>query len=137
VGGLSKGNLVREVDALGGELGKLIDKTMIQYRVLNRSRGPAVQAPRAQADKARYQAAARSAVEGQRGLDIMMDTVIDLIVSGDEDGYAPGGASSPGSVPAVLGVITRRGHRIYAPVVILAAGTFMEGKIFIGEYDAP
>jgi tRNA uridine 5-carboxymethylaminomethyl modification enzyme len=125
VGGLSKGNLVREVDALGGEMGKLIDKTMIQYRVLNRSRGPAVQAPRAQADKARYQAAARSAVEGQRGLSIMMDTVIDLMVSGG------------GPVPAVQGVITRRGHRISAPVVILTAGTFMEGKIFIGEYDAP
>jgi tRNA uridine 5-carboxymethylaminomethyl modification enzyme len=129
VGGLSKGNLVREVDALGGEMGKLIDKTMIQYRVLNRSRGPAVQAPRAQADKARYQAAARSAVENQRGLSIMMDTVIDLMVSGDGGG-APGHA-------AVQGVVTRRGHRISAPVVILTAGTFMEGKIFIGEYDAP
>jgi tRNA uridine 5-carboxymethylaminomethyl modification enzyme len=130
VGGLSKGNLVREVDALGGEMGKLIDKTMIQYRVLNRSRGPAVQAPRAQADKARYQAAARSAVEGQRGLSIMMDTVVDLIVSGDE------GTVSSGP-PRVLGVRTRRGSRISAPAVILAAGTFMEGKIFIGEYDAP
>jgi tRNA uridine 5-carboxymethylaminomethyl modification enzyme len=138
VGGLSKGNLVREVDALGGEMGKLIDKTMIQYRVLNRSRGPAVQAPRAQADKARYQAAARSSVEGQRGLTVMMDTVIDLLVSGDEDGRAPGNAPAGGGpIPAVQGVITRRGHRISAPVVILAAGTFMEGKIFIGEYDAP
>ena len=65
VGGLSKGNLVREVDALGGEMAKLIDKTMIQYRILNRSRGPAVQAPRAQADKKAYQAAARSAVESE------------------------------------------------------------------------
>ncbi|MDR0623316.1 MAG: tRNA uridine-5-carboxymethylaminomethyl(34) synthesis enzyme MnmG [Treponema sp.] len=138
VGGLSKGNLVREVDALGGEMGKLIDKTMIQYRVLNRSRGPAVQAPRAQADKARYQAAARSAVEGQRGLTVMMDTVIDLLVSGDEDGRAPGNTRGKGGpVPAVRGALTRRGHRISAPVVILAAGTFMEGKIFIGEYDAP
>ncbi|MDR2257692.1 MAG: tRNA uridine-5-carboxymethylaminomethyl(34) synthesis enzyme MnmG, partial [Treponema sp.] len=136
VGGLSKGNLVREVDALGGEMGKLIDKTMIQYRVLNRSRGPAVQAPRAQADKARYQAAARSAVEGQQGLAVMMDTVVDLLVSGDDDGSAPG--NMPGvPVPAVRGVVTRRGRRISAPVVILAAGTFMEGKIFIGEYDAP
>ena len=68
IGGLSKGNLVREVDALGGEMGKLTDATLIQYRVLNRSRGPAVQAPRAQADKAAYQAAARAALESQKGL---------------------------------------------------------------------
>ncbi|MDR3170699.1 MAG: tRNA uridine-5-carboxymethylaminomethyl(34) synthesis enzyme MnmG [Treponema sp.] len=125
VGGLSKGNLVREVDALGGEMGKLIDKTMIQYRVLNRSRGPAVQAPRAQADKWAYQAAARAAVEGQQGLSLFMDTVVDLMVSGDQDGGQ------------VLGVLTERGHRIAARTVILATGTFMEGKVFIGEYDAP
>jgi tRNA uridine 5-carboxymethylaminomethyl modification enzyme len=121
VGGLSKGNLVREVDALGGEMGKLIDKTMIQYRILNRSRGPAVQAPRAQADKHAYQEAARSAVERQKGLTVFMDTVIDVLASGDR----------------VMGVVTARGHRIPARTVILAAGTFMEGKIFIGEYDAP
>ncbi|GHV90674.1 tRNA uridine 5-carboxymethylaminomethyl modification enzyme MnmG [Spirochaetia bacterium] len=131
VGGLSKGNLVREVDALGGEMGKLIDKTMIQYRVLNRSRGPAVQAPRAQADKHAYQAAARSAVEEQRGLSIFMDTVVDLIVSGDN-------GDSPGSgVGKVEGVVTMRGRRISCRIVILSTGTFMEGKIFIGEYDAP
>ncbi|MDR0502490.1 MAG: tRNA uridine-5-carboxymethylaminomethyl(34) synthesis enzyme MnmG [Treponema sp.] len=127
IGGLSKGNLVREVDALGGEMAKLTDKTMIQYRVLNRSRGPAVQAPRAQADKHAYQAAARSVLENQKNLSIMMDTVTDLIT---EDGG--------GAFPArVAGVITGRGHRITARTVILAAGTFMEGRIFIGEYDAP
>ncbi|MDR2757974.1 MAG: tRNA uridine-5-carboxymethylaminomethyl(34) synthesis enzyme MnmG, partial [Spirochaetaceae bacterium] len=121
VGGLSKGNLVREVDALGGEMGKLIDAVMIQFRVLNRSRGPAVQAPRAQADKQAYQAAARRAVENQQGLCVYMDTVIDLLVSEGR----------------ILGVTTRRGHCIRGRTVILAAGTFMEGKIFIGEYDAP
>jgi len=126
IGGLSKGNLVREVDALGGEMGKLIDKTMIQYRILNRSRGPAVQAPRAQADKQAYQAAARRAVELQRGLTIFMDTVTDLIVD-----------DSAAGIPRVQGVITRRGHSISSSTVILAAGTFLEGKIFIGEYDAP
>jgi tRNA uridine 5-carboxymethylaminomethyl modification enzyme len=120
VGGLSKGNLVREVDALGGEMGKLIDATVIQFRILNRSRGPAVQAPRAQADKQAYQAAARRAVENQRGLCVYMDTVRDLIISEGR----------------VLGVVTQRGHRIQGRTVILAAGTFMEGKIFIGEYDA-
>jgi tRNA uridine 5-carboxymethylaminomethyl modification enzyme len=122
VGGLSKGNLVREVDALGGEMGKLIDKTMLQYRILNRSRGPAVQAPRAQADKLAYQAEARSALERQKGLAILMDTVTDLMVSESRE---------------ILGVETQRGRRISARTVIIAAGTFMEGKIFIGEYDAP
>ncbi|MCL2209534.1 MAG: tRNA uridine-5-carboxymethylaminomethyl(34) synthesis enzyme MnmG [Treponema sp.] len=128
VGGLSKGNLVREVDALGGEMAKLIDAAMIQYRVLNRSRGPAVQAPRAQADKHAYQAAARSVLEKQKNLTIFMDTVIDLIVDGDA------AASSPAKI---AGVITQRGHKITARTVVLCAGTFMEGKVFIGEYDAP
>jgi tRNA uridine 5-carboxymethylaminomethyl modification enzyme len=125
VGGLSKGNLVREVDALGGEMGKLTDKSMIQYRILNRSRGPAVQSPRAQADKKAYQAAARSALEAQKGITIFMDTVTDLLTD-ETNGIAK-----------VRGVVTRRGHRISSNIVILAAGTFMGGKIFIGEYDAP
>jgi tRNA uridine 5-carboxymethylaminomethyl modification enzyme len=123
VGGLSKGNLVREIDALGGEMGKLTDAAMIQYRILNRSRGPAVQAPRAQTDKHVYQAKARAALEVQKGLSIFMDTVVDLLVSGDE--------------ASIEGVITGRGQRISSQTVILATGTFMEGKIFIGEYDAP
>ncbi|MDR2517749.1 MAG: tRNA uridine-5-carboxymethylaminomethyl(34) synthesis enzyme MnmG [Spirochaetaceae bacterium] len=135
VGGLSKGNLVREVDALGGEMGKLADRAMIQYRVLNRSRGPAVQSPRAQMDKYVYQQEARRAVENQKGLSMVMDTVVDLITSADED--APAADSFPGGGERVLGVVTRRGQRITAPVVILASGTFMEGKVFIGEYDAP
>jgi tRNA uridine 5-carboxymethylaminomethyl modification enzyme len=120
IGGLSKGNIVREVDALGGEMAMLIDAAMIQYRVLNRSRGPAVQAPRAQADKYEYQTAARSVLEKQNNLTIYMDTVIDLITKDD----------------SVLGVITIRGHRLTARTVILASGTFMEGRIFIGEFDA-
>ena len=141
VGGLSKGNLVREVDALGGEMAKLIDKTLIQYRVLNRSRGPAVQAPRAQADKKAYQAAARHALESQKGLSIFMDTVVDLLVEEARGGQITGGQEFGGDQAAgglrVCGVVTGRGHRISSSTVILAAGTFMEGKIFIGEYDAP
>jgi tRNA uridine 5-carboxymethylaminomethyl modification enzyme len=124
MGGLAKGNLVREVDALGGEIGRLTDAACIQYRVLNRSRGPAVQAPRAQTDKAYYQAAARRAVEGQSGLCIIMDTVTDLLTEGGVDAR-------------IQGVVTARGHRIGARAVVLAAGTFMEGRVFIGEYDAP
>jgi len=133
IGGLSKGNLVREVDALGGEMGKLTDATMIQYRVLNRSRGPAVQAPRAQADKHAYPAAARSVLEKQNNLTIFMDTVTDLIV----EGAGADGVVKNASLAKITGVVTKRGHRISARTVILAAGTFMEGKIFIGEYDAP
>jgi len=128
IGGLSKGNLVREVDALGGEMAKLTDATMIQYRVLNRSRGPAVQAPRAQADKQMYQMAARSVLEKQKNLTIFMDTVTDLLIEKGTD---------KNTVAKVCGIVTARGHRITARTVILSAGTFMEGKIFIGEYDAP
>jgi tRNA uridine 5-carboxymethylaminomethyl modification enzyme len=127
IGGLSKGNLVREVDALGGEMARLTDKTVIQYRILNRSRGPAVQAPRAQADKHAYQTAARQAVEARKGLVVFMDTVIDLVTTSDKGEAGP---------DRVLGVITQRGHCISSRTVILAAGTFMEGKIFIGQYDA-
>ena len=122
IGGLGKGNLVREIDALGGEMAKFTDASMLQYRVLNRSRGPAVQAPRAQADKAVYSALARRAVESQPGLFILMDTVVDLVVD------------SSGS--RVEGVLTERGSKIGAAVVILAAGTFMEGKLFIGSWSA-
>ncbi|MDR2768123.1 MAG: tRNA uridine-5-carboxymethylaminomethyl(34) synthesis enzyme MnmG [Treponema sp.] len=122
VGGLSKGNLVREIDALGGEMARLTDIAMIQYRVLNKSRGQAVQAPRAQTDKQIYQNAARRALELQKGLEIMMDTVTELIIEK--------------RAARVCGVRTARGHEISASTVILASGTFMEGKIFIGEYDA-
>jgi tRNA uridine 5-carboxymethylaminomethyl modification enzyme len=122
MGGLSKGNIIREVDALGGAMGKITDASMIQYRVLNRSRGPAVQAPRAQADKALYQAIARQTVEQQKNLTLLMDTVTDIIVSSDGK--------------RAEGVITQRGHKIGAKIVVLSTGTFMEGKIFIGEFDA-
>jgi len=136
IGGLSKGNLVREVDALGGEMAKLTDATMIQYRVLNQSRGPAVQAPRAQADKHAYQAAARSVLEKQKNLTIFMDTVIDFIIDGEGvDACLPVCADS--GQAKIAGVITQRGHRITSRTVVLASGTFMEGKIFIGEFDAP
>jgi tRNA uridine 5-carboxymethylaminomethyl modification enzyme len=126
MGGLAKGNLVREVDALGGEMGRLTDAACIQYRVLNRSRGPAVQAPRAQVDKAVYQVMARGAVEEQSGLCVIMDTVTGLLTGGTAAGRS-----------RVEGVVTARGHRIGARAVVLAAGTFMEGRVFIGEYDAP
>ena len=122
IGGLSKGNLVREIDALGGQMGKLIDASMIQYRILNRSRGPAVQAPRAQADKALYACLARKSLESQPKLTLFMDTVVDLIL--DEAGKR------------IEGVVTERGHRIGCRVFVLTTGTFMEGRLFIGEWSA-
>jgi tRNA uridine 5-carboxymethylaminomethyl modification enzyme len=122
IGGLSKGNLVREIDALGGQMGLLIDASMIQYRVLNRSRGPAVQAPRAQADKALYAALARRVVESQRGLELFMDTVVDLVL--DSSGKR------------VEGIVTERGARIGCRALVLTTGTFMEGRLFIGDWSA-
>jgi tRNA uridine 5-carboxymethylaminomethyl modification enzyme len=122
IGGLSKGNLVREVDALGGEMGLLIDSALVQFRMLNRSRGPAVQAPRAQADKLRYHMAARAALEGQKGLFVMMDEVVGILVS--KDGKR------------VEGALTARGHKIGCRALVLCSGTFMEGRIFIGEWRA-
>ena len=79
IGGLAKGNMVREIDALGGEMGHLIDATMIQFRVLNRSRGPAVQAPRAQADKLAYQIKAKQSLEQEKNVTIFQDTVTDFL----------------------------------------------------------
>lgn len=137
VGGLAKGNMVREIDALGGEMGRLIDETMIQFRVLNRSRGPAVQAPRAQADKPAYRQMAKHTLELQSDLDIFQDTVVDLLTV-----PVTGLPLSDGTDPAdwcsrqVHGVLTARGHKITAGAVVLTTGTFMEAKIFIGEYEA-
>ncbi|OQX28880.1 MAG: tRNA uridine-5-carboxymethylaminomethyl(34) synthesis enzyme MnmG, partial [Spirochaeta sp. LUC14_002_19_P3] len=137
VGGLAKGNMVREIDALGGEMGRLIDNTMIQFRVLNRSRGPAVQAPRAQADKPAYRQMAKHTLELQSGLDIFQDTVVDLLTVPVTDSPLPDGMD-----PAewcslqVHGVLTARGHKITAGAVVLTTGTFMDAKIFIGEYEA-
>jgi len=123
IGGLAKGNLVREIDALGGEMAKLIDATMIQFRILNRSKGPAVQAYRAQADKTAYSLLAKWTLEREKGLHIFQDTVVDLIT--DSSGCE------------IQGVITERGRIFKARTVVLTTGTFMESRIFIGEYSGP
>ena len=122
VGGLAKGNMVREIDALGGEMGRLIDATMIQFRVLNRSRGPAVQAPRAQADKLAYEVAAKSTLESQSDLDLFQDTVTGLVL--DSAGRR------------AVGVVTERGRRFTAKRTVVTTGTFLNGRIYIGEYTA-
>jgi tRNA uridine 5-carboxymethylaminomethyl modification enzyme len=123
IGGLAKGNLVREIDALGGQMGILADSSSLQLRMLNQSRGAAVQAPRAQSDKALYAQLARKSLEEQANLSIFMDTVVDFIPS--RDGLR------------IEGVLTGRGARIGAKVVVLTTGTFMEAKLFIGQWSGP
>ena len=121
IGGLAKGNLVREIDALGGEMARLIDATMIQFRMLNRSKGPAVQAPRAQADRAAYSHIAKGRLEQQENLSLFQDTVSNLIVTDN----------------AVSGVTTERGLSISSRKVVLTSGTFMEATVFIGDFTSP
>ncbi len=139
IGGIAKGNLVREIDALGGQMAKLIDASMIQFRMLNASRGPAVQAPRAQADKALYASLARRVLESQSGLSLFQDTVTDLLlvddISAGPDAAPPGPSGGVGG--AVAGVLTARGNRITSRAVVLTTGTFMDGRLFIGEWSAP
>ncbi len=160
IGGIAKGNIVREIDALGGEMGKLIDLSMIQFRLLNRSRGPAVQAPRSQADKITYASLARKIIETTPNLSTLMDTVVDVLtVASDEDlppssettaekGTIPGEkrgtenaylteAAVSGKRQKVIGIVTERGRVIPCRSVVLTTGTFLGGRIFIGEYDAP
>jgi tRNA uridine 5-carboxymethylaminomethyl modification enzyme len=123
IGGLAKGNLVREIDALGGRMARLIDQTMIQFRILNRSKGPAVQAPRAQADKAHYSLLAKQTLEQTANLTLFQDTVVDFLLDGADS--------------TIQGVLTERGRRFRSRAVVLTTGTFLEATIFIGEYNAP
>lgn len=118
IGGIAKGIVVREIDALGGQMAKTIDKTGIQYRMLNLSKGPAVWAPRAQADKVSYAIYMRKIMEEQENLEIHQDCVSDLIVENK----------------VVKGVITERGVEYKSKTVILTTGTFLKGLIHIGPY---
>ena len=124
VGGLAKGNMVREIDALGGEMGRLIDATMIQFRVLNRSRGPAVQAPRAQADKLAYQVAAKQVLEDQPNLHLFQDTVTELTPIRRASAVTHR-RSRPSGVKRFTARTRGRHHR-YLP----------QRPIYIGEYTA-
>ena len=161
IGGIAKGNIVREIDALGGEMGKLTDKAMIQFRLLNKSRGPAVQAPRAQADKILYANLARHTVETTKNLYTLMDTVVDILTTASstvlpkesdsqaEKNTIPGehrgssdykyatSASKSGMRQKVIGLVTERGRIIPVRSIVLTTGTFLGGRIFIGDYDAP
>ena len=120
IGGIGKGHLVKEIDALGGAMAIATDEAGIQFRMLNASKGPAVRATRAQADRALYRAAIRSRLENQPNLWLFQQAVDDLIIE-----------SCDGS-PCMTGVITQVGIRFYARSVVLTAGTFLGGKIHIG-----
>ena len=117
VGGIAKGHLVREVDALGGIMGRVIDRTGIQFRLLNRSRGPAVQAPRAQADRAFYRTEMRHTLEATPNLHLRQGLVIDFII---ENGH-------------VRGVELQDTRRLRANAVVMATGTFLNGLIHTGR----
>jgi len=121
IGGLAKGHLVREIDALDGLMARAIDRAGIQFRMLNRSKGPAVRGPRAQADRGLYAKAIQDLLEHTEGLTIQAAAVEDLIVQRGR----------------VKGVVTASGERISAPTVVLTTGTFLNGLIHLGERTIP
>jgi len=116
IGGIGKGHLVKEVDALGGAMAMATDEAGIQFRILNSSKGPAVRATRAQADRALYKAAIRRRLENQPNLELFQQAVDDLMVEGDR----------------VVGAVTQVGIRFRSRTVVLTAGTFLDGKIHVG-----
>ncbi len=119
IGGLAKGHLVREIDALGGEMARAIDETGIHFKMLNKSKGPAVWAPRAQADKRDYQIRMKSVIESERNITMIQDIAARILA---EDGR-------------VRGIVTVRGQEHHAQAVIICTGTFLKGLIHIGEYN--
>jgi tRNA uridine 5-carboxymethylaminomethyl modification enzyme len=131
IGGIAKGHLVREVDALGGVMGEVADATGIQFRLLNTSRGPAVWSPRAQCDKALYRVKMREVLEGQKNLFIKQAEVVDLII--EESESASQQVSEVGSKRVVRGLRLRDGRTIYAAATIVTTGTFLNGLIHCGE----
>lgn len=121
IGGLAKGHVVREMDALGGEMGLAIDHTAIQFRMLNKSKGPAVWAPRAQADKKDYQRYMKHAVERERNIDLKQDQAVEILT---KDGKT-------------VGVRTLTGVEYFSEIVIITTGTFMRGLIHVGDVNYP
>jgi tRNA uridine 5-carboxymethylaminomethyl modification enzyme len=143
VGGVAKGHLVREVDALGGIMGEVADAVGIQFRLLNSSRGPAVWSPRAQCDKQLYRVKMREVLEGQAGLHIRQAEVVDLVI--EDRGQGPGteneGLGTEGlgtkGLRRVLGLRLRDGRRLLAGATIITTGTFLNGLIHCGEEQYP
>lgn len=121
IGGTAKGHLVREIDALGGEMGKIADSTGIQFRMLNRSKGPAVWSPRCQSDRELYAQESRTRLESEENLEILEDSVLDFSIAEDSKGRKQ-----------VKGVITASGKEIEGKCVVLCAGTFLGGVMHTG-----
>jgi len=117
MGGIAKGQIVREIDALGGYSGIVTDKTAIQYKMLNQSKGPAMWSPRAQSDRSLFSLEWRTMLEQTNNLDFYQEMIMDLIINQDQ----------------VIGVVTSLGLKIYAKTVVLTNGTFLNGLIHIGE----
>jgi len=117
IGGPAKGHLVREVDALGGQIGINTDETLIQIRLLNTTKGPAVQSLRAQSDKDYYQLLMKNVIQAQENLDLKQTEVVKILYKNQ----------------SICGVETRTGIRYYAECVVVTTGTYMEGKVFIGS----
>jgi tRNA uridine 5-carboxymethylaminomethyl modification enzyme len=138
IGGIAKGHLVREVDALGGIMGEVADAVGIQFRLLNTSRGPAVWSPRAQCDKQQYRVKMREVLESQAGLFIKQAEVVDVVfndqrsVIGDQNG-----ADAEPELPRITGVRLRDGRVIFAGAVVITTGTFLNGLIHCGEENYP
>lgn len=122
IGGTAKGHLVRELDALGGEMGKIADATGIQFRVLNKSKGPAVWSPRCQSDREWYSREAKRRVELQDGISILEDTILSVETD----------TVSAGTKRHICGIITSSGYRIKCRSVVLSAGTFLRGLMHTG-----
>jgi tRNA uridine 5-carboxymethylaminomethyl modification enzyme len=121
IGGIGKGHLVREIDALGGMMGQAADRCGIHFRTLNASKGPAVRATRAQIDRSLYRAEVRSILESQPDLSLFQQTVDDLLIDSDR----------------VIGVVTQTGITFHAPTVVLTVGTFLAGRMHIGQTNHP
>ena len=139
IGGIAKGHLVREVDALGGIMGEVTDAVGIQFRLLNTSRGPAVWSPRAQCDKQAYRLKMREVLESQPNLKIKQAEVADLIVESNSQPAALSSQENPEASARrrVLGIKLRDGRTVGAQAVIITTGTFLNGLIHCGEQQYP
>src|SRR5437764_5404640 len=126
MGGPAKGHLIKEIDALGGEVGRNTDRTFIQVRLLNTSKGPAVQALRAQCDKLAYRLAMKYVLEGQANLELKQTTIARLLSETGDDGRIK-----------VTGVVTNNGWQYEAGAIILTTGTFINGRLVVGEKTQP
>ncbi len=130
IGGTAKGQLVREIDALGGEMGRAADQAMIQFRMLNQSRGPAVLSPRAQIDRRKYQAIMKQTLERTDNLDLRQSEVVEILVAPAADLSLENPAPA---LPRVAAVMTRTGAIYPCQKAILTTGTYLDGKIIIGS----